>query len=282
MRPDTRSTLEALEAIDHAEAKLRSGAISGTEAIEAIAHAVAELVGHCPCDPTEVDFVYDYGQEAAERVGTSANDPVLVEYYSDSVAAYEIRPLLETRLELMLESIAAHYATGHPAEGLESLVELCARGAAMLPLTFRYSDLVSKVLTFAHTHSASQALAAAVDPLAPNRGCIASPGRAHRASREALDLLAHLAADPHAESGREARDALVRFAGSVELGAPAAVRLPLHLLDDTHRMELLQVLEARIELFVEDSILAPASLPELRHTQVIRTAIWQAFDACRV
>lgn len=272
IRTDLETTADA---IDRTGEVFGRGIISPRELVDRIGFFVGRFLSEAIASAAEVQLIVDYGRAATERL-VAHTDPVLIDYYEAVVAGASRAGLLETHLALMLEPIEIAAGSGDSI-ALERLAELCRFGDREHRWLMSLGSAATTIVRTAHRIGAVEALHDAVSPRYAGEGQIAAPDRRPDVYVLALDLLAHLAADPL--EGTRARRALLDLAGYVETGAAAAVRLPVHLLDDEDRAQLLQIHETRVELFAGDEESGQIGLNLLRDNRVVRGAVWQALDA---
>ena len=223
--------------------------------------------------PALVDYIVDWAGELSSLEMFA--DRVLVETVEQHLRWCLDRSELEVHLSRLLSELRDDLTAQFP--DTTRLVELCARGVETNELMFSPVGAGTKVVELAYEFEVVEALDAALRPSNPNG--LAAPYRDHgNTFTVAIDALAHIASNPREQPGRQARQSLVELAGFVELGAWAALRLPVHLLDAEQRTELLRGYERRQELVVDKTLL-PNDESTLRELEVIRSAVWQATDA---
>lgn len=269
---------EAAEAMDRTVQALHTGAITPVEAISVVASNTAWFVQLSIADPDEHGLLLDYARDVARRISEMAKDPVLVEFYEDQLESLRLGPEIEARLHNTLEDLEKAILDGD-VDAYERLAEVCRHGFRDDRVLLSVGNASILVLRVAYRLHHVDALRDAVSPEFSHAGQIANPFESPDAYRFALDALAHLAADPHAPTGVEARDALLELVDHIDIAGDVAVRLPIHLLDDDDRARLLETHEARAALFEDDPVFVPVGLEMLRANRVVRNALWQAFDA---
>jgi len=286
MARDTRAgeRIEELAAmIESATDYFDRGVLSTTEVLGRITDLVVTFIGDTPAGPDDIQLVWDYAQLAVEDIVSrpDVSDPLLAEWFEESVQLNLRLPVLRARLEDLLSEITSAIRARDP-HGAHDLVELCRTGWRTHRALLNVPGAVERVLDTAHRYDLPAALLAAIDP-AEDRAQIANARSSRSQCLHGLDLLAHLAAHPHSRSnGDEARDALLVLTSRFELAGEAAVRLPLHLLTDRQRSQLVDIVEARTDLFGDDPIEAFTSLDVMRDDRIIRHATWQAHDAAKL
>jgi hypothetical protein len=270
----------AAEQVDKTLYWARRGMLTTAEAIGKLAHICATAAVESSAGFDDVSLLQDYTRDAVQHLADSAHDPVLLDWFDEMVASAHLVPALEARTQMLLDTLGRRIRT-HGYEHAEELVELCRRGRCTHRSLFALVTTPERILRLAHDLCLPEALIAAVAPWS-------GPCRIARHDRDramfvlGLDLLAHIAADPDSTQGREARDGLLRLAADVETAGAAAVRLPVHLLDEVARSRLIEIHEARADLFDDEQTFVPVGLDHLRDSRVVRNAIWQAFDAHRM
>lgn len=267
---------EAGRAIDHSLSLFQSGILVPLEGVDRICTTASEYMRNSPASAHDVDFLIEYAREAVDAIASGVHDPVLVEYFDDRVRGDQDNDLIQARLDMLLEPLEEAAARGDLGAANE-LEDLCRTGLRSHQRLLSLPTAPAQILQTAYRAGVAGALAAAVSPAHAHRGQITARGYRNEMFTLALDLLAHLAADP--KRGADARSALLDLLGFVGTAGEAAIRLPMHLLDDAERQRLVAAHEARVELFTADSIQAPLGLELLRDNRVVRTALWQAFDA---
>lgn len=269
---------EAAELIDDAQSAFRRGVLLPLEGVEKICATTSQYVRHSPASAADVDLLIEYAREGVAAIAEAGvvNDPVLVEYFDERVTGDQLIDALQARLDLFLEPLELAVSRGD-ASAANDLEETCRTGVRSHRLLLSLSSAAEQILRTAYRLGLADALRDAVSPRNAHDGQVANRQHRPAASSLALDLLAHLAADP--ERGATARSALLDLAGFVETAGEAVIRLPMHLLDGGERQRLLAVHEARVELFTSDPVQIPLGLELLRDNRVVRSAVWQAFDA---
>ncbi|MCU1356360.1 MAG: hypothetical protein JWM89_1778 [Acidimicrobiales bacterium] len=282
--PDGPDMLEqAAEEIDTVVGHVADGIRTGVEGVDAVGRIVAQYLGCVPAEPVEVELLLDYALEAAASISADplVQDPVLVDYAAEVVGGVRAEPQLRAHFSMLIDRLDVAVRLGD-AGSVDELVELCREGRRSHRHLLGLAEAAEDLLHLAHRLELPEALAAAARP-AP--GAEARLGH-HHWSREqfvlALDLLAHLAADPYSDAGVRARAELVELVAFVETAGEAAVRLPVHLLTEEERTRLLSIHESRVDLFVADPLQVPVHLAILRDNRVVRAALWQALDASRI
>lgn len=281
---------QAGERIDEVVAMIESatdffdrGLISTTEVVGRITDLVVTFIAGTPGGPDDIQLVWDYAQLAVEDIVNrpDVRDPLLVEWFEEAVQLNLRFPVLRARMDDLLSEITSAIRARDP-HGAVDLVELCRTGWRTHRALLNVPGAVERVLDTAHRYDLPAALLAAIDP-AEDRAQIANARSSRSQCLHALDLLAHLGAHPHPRSsGDEARDALIMLTSRFELAGEAAVRLPLHLVTDSQRSRLVDIVEARTDLFGDDPIEAYTSLDVMRDDRIIRHATWQAHDAAKL
>lgn len=274
---------QAADALDKVTDTVARRVRTGPEGVDAVGRVVAQFLAATPAEPDEVELVLDYAREAVRTIAAdpAVQDPVLVEYGEEVVGGVRAEPQLRAVFEIMLDRLDVAVRLGDVGS-IEELVELCREGRRSHRHLLALQGAAEAIVHLAYELQLPEALAAATLPVA---GAEARLGH-HHWYRDvfflALDLLAHLAADPEAEAGARARSELVELVAYVDTAGEAAVRLPLHLLSDEDRARLLAIHESRVDLFSADPLQVPVHLSILRDNRVVRAALWQALDASRI
>lgn len=267
---------DAINRVDKAVDQCRNQALTTTDFRREVVDTMLEyLRDEDPRDdlPALVDYIVDWAGELSSLEMFA--DRVLVETVEQHLRWCLDRSELEVHLSRLLSELRDDLTAQFP--DTTRLVELCARGVETNELMFSPVGAGTKVVELAYEFEVVEALDAALRPSNPNG--LAAPYRDHgNTFTVAIDALAHIASNPREQPGRQARQSLVELAGFVELGAWAALRLPVHLLDAEQRTELLRGYERRQELVVDKTLL-PNDESTLRELEVIRSAVWQATDA---
>ena len=212
------------------------------------------LVGLFACyleveDPRcDTEALLQHTLEAAGIVGgpTRLADRTLVRLVEVRIRhlldAQAMRPVLEEligalEVELQFGLVSAR----------ERLVELCGNGRWSEPDVFVHAEAQMALIDLAARHRDVEALESALTPA--HAGHVAARERNRSVHLRALDLLGHLAADPRDPDGSaaDARAALIRLAGHLNIGADASLRLPAHLMSRADRGGLCSVYESRFE-----------------------------------
>jgi hypothetical protein len=269
--------LEALAAMaDRLEGQACAQVVTGAEAVWQMAELLGPLRSLAGIDPDDLALGVEYLRGCVERVATSPAvfDAVLVEWFDELIAGQRSGIARRDAGDSLLARLELAALDGDVGE----LVEVCARGWRRHGWLVGDDGRPAEILRLAHRVGAVGALRAAVHPQSgPAR--LAPADRQRPLALLALDLLAHLAADVDSGDGLGARAALLDLVGTWELAGEAAVRLPLHLLDDDERARLLDAHEARLQLLEADPVMSPMPIGMLRDSRIVRNALWQAFDA---
>ena len=274
---------QAAVEIDQVVGHVAAGVRTGVEGIDAIGRIVAAFLGSVPAEPGEVELLLDYALDGASVIAADplVQDPVLEDYAVEVVGGLRAEPQLRAHLSMLLDRLDVAVSLGD-AGSIEELIDLCREGRRSHRHLLGLPDAADEVLRLAYRLELPEALAAGARP-AP--GSEARLGH-HHWSRDqfilALDLLAHLAADPTSDAGVRARSELVELVAFVETAGESAVRLPIHLLTEEDRARLLAIHESRVDLFVADPLQVPVHLAILRDNRVVQAALWQALDASRI
>ena len=227
-----------------------------------------------------VDYIVDWAGElgSLEMFG----DRVLVSTVEEHLRWCLDRSEIDYHLEKLLIELEAGLTNGDP-ETIQRLVSLCRDGVDDHELLFSPVGAGAKIVELAHKYEVVEALSVSLRPNYSGR--LAAPYRDNgRTFRFAFDALGHIAAQPDdgqamfSSPSVAARDALIELAAFVEVGAWAALRLPVHMLDADQRADMLKAYDQRQEL-VKTRTLMPNDEATLRELEVIRTALWQAADA---
>lgn len=256
----------------------RRGIVTTSETLRSIEGTVMLFLHFSATPPDEASLLADYAREAVATVAErpEVRDPVLVDYFDDWLEGERLAKQWLNELERLLERIEGDVMRGHH-EAFDELRELCRHGFDTHRALFRLHRSVEMTLRTAHRLGVADALRDAVSPEHQRSGQIAGREQWPDLFVLAFNLLAHLAADP--ERGASARSALLDLADFIETAGEAVIRLPLHLLDDDDRQRLVEIHERRVDLFAGDTMSAPLGLALLRDNRVVRSTLWQAFDA---
>lgn len=274
---------QAAVEIDQVVGHVGAGIRTGIEGVDAIGRVVGTFLDSVPAEPAEVELLLDYALEGAATIAAHplVQDPVLSDYAVEVIGGLRAEPVLRAHFQLLVDRLDVAIRLGD-AGSIEELVALCREGRRSHRHLLGLAGTAEDLLHLAHRLELPEALAAAARP-AP--GAEARLGH-HHWSRDAfivaLDLLAHLAADPGSDAGQRARTELVDLVAYVETAGEAAVRLPLHLLTEEDRARLLAIHESRVDLFVADPLQVPVHLAILRDNRVVQAALWQALDASHI
>ena len=269
---------EAATEIDKVARLFEQGVLTPIEALDKLGDLVQCFLSWTPAVTADIDLLIDYARMAAAEVADApgVHDAVLVELFEEWLTAMPPTDLIRAQLQILVEPLEIAASRGdHLA--VDALVEMCRTGTNTHRFVMSLRDARREVLRTAHRIGSAEALRVAVSPRHARDGQIANRKDDPDTYSMAMDLLAHLAAD--ATEGSAARAALLELADFVETAGEAAIRLPLHLLDGNDRARLLSIHEARVELFTSDPVQLPVGLDVLRNNRVVRTAVWQAFDA---
>ncbi|CAN5435932.1 hypothetical protein BH10ACT1_BH10ACT1_23010 [soil metagenome] len=285
MEPERRPDVldQAAGAIDQVVDTAQREVRTGSEAVDAIGRVVAEFLANVPAEPDEVELLLAYAREGARTIAEhpSIHDPVLVEYADEVLGGVRIQPHLQAHLDLLLDRLDVAIRLGDPGSA-DELRDLCRQGRRSHRHLLILEEAAERVIRLAYRLDRPDALAAAITPGPDGPAALAHHYWCRPQFDLALDLLAHLAADPESASGPLAREHLLELVGFVETAGEAAVRLPLHLLSDTDRARLLDAHEARVSLLTADPLQVPVHLSILRDNRVVRSALWQALDASQI
>lgn len=272
----SESYLQAIERVDQAVEQCRNQVLTTTDFRREVVDVMLEyLRDEDPRDDVSelVDYIVEWADELSSLEMFA--DRVLVETVEQHLRWCLDRSELDVHLGRLLSEVRDDLTAQFP--DTTRLIELCTKGIETHELLFSPVGAGTKVIELAYEFEVVEALDAAIRPSNPNG--LAAPYRDHgKTFTIALDALAHIASNPREQPGRNARQSLVELAGFVELGAWAALRLPVHLLDAEQRAELLRSYARRQEL-VTDKTLLPNDESTLRELEVIRTAVWQTTDA---
>lgn len=263
--------------VDMARDRMDEGVLTPVEAVEQINSRLGLFIRFGAVDGTDLELVIEYARVCVTEIANHPDvmDPVLVEHFEQWVTEAPLARELEIKLDALLERVEVAAAAGDE-DTLHELVELCRHGRRDQQILLRLAGTAERILREAHRLGVAEALVGAVSPRFGYDGQIACIYDTER-SQLALNLLAHLAADPW--RGAAARAGLLELTGYVETAGEAAIRLPMHLLDDADRARLVELYEQRVEVFNSDELAIPHGLATLRDSRVIRTALWQAHDA---
>lgn len=272
---DPESTADA---IDRMIGSLRRGVVTPTEAFESIKGTASLFLRFAVVPAEEVELVIQYARHAVEELALCRHvmDPVLVDAFDDWLDGERVVAELQARLDALLEPLVAEAHDGS-AFGWSEIAELCRTGRCTHRSVLRLTTAAAQILRAAFEIGCTEGLRDAVSPRYHDCGQIARPDKDPSEFVLSLNLLARLAGDP--DSGASARSALLDLADHLEIAGEAIVRLPMHLLDDDDRARLLEIHERRVALFCEDPVMVPLGVELLRDNRIIRTAVWQAFDA---
>lgn len=235
-------------------------------------------------DPRDdVDLLVAYVREhlggLADRIDVM--DGTLIEHVERHLAVAPLLPVLRCEADFLLDEIRSGLVAGR-AEARDKLEALCAHGSETHRRALAVRDDRLRVLDLAAEYGVVAALFAAVDPAGRCYAQLASRAWRNGLYRYTFDLLAHLASTPRGTVGAQARDALVALCDHLETAGDAAVRLPVHLLDDHQRRSLATSYERRVDLLEGDEpFVAQLSRGISRDTGILRAAVFQAMDASR-
>ncbi|MCB0995313.1 MAG: hypothetical protein KDB21_09500 [Acidimicrobiales bacterium] len=280
--PSSPAYDEAVTAADAVAEKYRAGDLSAARAAEQLAAAFGTYLASA--DPRdELGLLTDYFLALGDELATDpiSGDRHLARWLEEELAWRISRPVLRARLDFMLTELREALDVGD-AEARQQVAAICRYGGRSHAPLFVPLDWGIEMLRLAHEYRIVDALVGALEPF--NAGRLGAPGRdRNRAERVALDLLAHLAAEPAGPVGVEARDGLLHLAGHLEVGAKAAVRLPVHLLSDEQRRQLVALLDNWDSVVSSDrSVIRPPNHALLRDLEVVRSTAWLAGDAARL
>ncbi len=281
--PSSPPFLEAIDRVDAIVDRCRQQTSTTSDFRREVVDIVLDYLSKE--DPRDdINELVDYIVEWAEELGSLEmfGDRVLVSTVEEHLRWCLDRSEIDYRLETLLIELEAGLTSGDP-EATQRLVSLCRDGVDDHELLFSPVGAGSKVVELAHKYEVVEALSVALRPNHPGR--LAAPYRDHgKTFRFAFDALGHIAAQPNdglsmfTSPSVAARDALIELAAYVEVGAWAALRLPVHMLDSDQRADMLKAYDQRQEL-VKTRTLMPNDEGTLRELEVIRTALWQATDA---
>lgn len=192
------------------------------------------------------------------------------------------RQSLRTRFDILLSNLERDLRRGD-REAVGRLVTIC--GNAAFTRMFQARHWGREVIDLAARHRLTGALYEALCPSEPAR--LAHWKRDNgRTYLRALDHLGHLAAEPIDTDGTAAaaRDRLVDLARFGSTAGDAAIRLPVHLVDEEQAERLLDHFERRVEFHrwtLDEDGAAPSEQTD-RETAIIRTVLFQIKDAARL
>lgn len=273
--------VETIEAVDALVAQCREDSLTPDQFTMQITDVFYDyLIDEDPRDDVVglVDYCVQQATEVCEL--TLFADRVLPQRLD-----HQLRWILEQQgdggtLNNLVRGLRARLAEGDEVAKLE-LVELCQHGYETHQGMFSAVDSEREVLDLAHEYRVVAALDAAVRPVAPGRLASEDKSRGMALPRT-LDLLAHLASDPRHPSGTLARDSLVGLCAYAETAGLAAVRLPVHLLSDDQRLQLLAIYEEHEAALGPEVVRIFIPEQQLRDREILRSALWQANDALRM
>lgn len=273
--------VETIEAVDALAARCEEHDLTPDQFTTEITDVFYEyLIEEDPRD--DISGLVDYCVQTALEVCelTLFGDRVLPQRLD-----HQLRWILEQQGEAvtlahLVRQLRARLAEGDEVAKLE-LVELCQQGYESHQELFSAVDSEQEILELAHEYRVVPALDGAVRPLSPGRLASEDKSRGLALPR-ALDLLAHLAADPVHPSGTLARDSLVELTGYPETAGAAALRIPVHLLSADQRARLLAIYEAQEASLGPDVVRIFIPEQQLRDREILRSALWQANDATRM
>lgn len=208
--------LEAAAAkIDGVVDALRRGVVTAGETVEAIKHATYEYMCLAVASAEDVDLLIDYARSAVRDVawGRDVMDLALIEHFEEFLRGQVIVGDIQLRLDLLLDPLVAR-AAGGDGDAREEIADLCRNGFHSHRLLLSLSVSAGKILRAAYSVRCAVGLRDAVSPQFRGQGQIADRDRSIEDYLLALNLLAHLAADP--DEGAQARSALIDLAEHVE------------------------------------------------------------------
>lgn len=272
---------ETIDAVDALVQRCRSSQLTPDEFTTEITDVFYDyLVEEDPRD--DVNGLVDYCVQQATEVCelTLFADRVLPQRLD-----HQLRWILQQQCEAhtlahLVRSLRARLEEGDDVAKLE-LVELCQNGYETHQELFSAVGSERDIIDLAYSYRVVPALDAAVRPVATGRLASEEKSRGEALPRT-LDLLAHLASDPVHPSGTLARDALIGLCTYPETAGPAAIRLPVHLLSPDQRLRLLEVYEEQEAALGPDVVRIFISEQQLRDREILRSALWQANDACQM
>lgn len=269
--------------LDEGVANVHRGVLTTVEGTAWLADMAVEAVCTVLVDTEEACLAVDYARRAVLEVASLGGRPdrALMSYFEQLLDHGIERGTLLERLRLEVADLEARYEHGDAAAALE-LEDLCRRGFGSNGLTFSVAGAPMVVLAAAHRQCLPMAVLASCHPGNRGLGQLAPHDGPVDLFVGALNFLAHMAADPTCPAGVEARAGLLDLVGWMETAGEAAIRLPVHLLDEAQRRTLLGLYEARADLFGDDAVVVPLPLGVIRDSHVIENAVWQAFDAAHV
>lgn len=266
--------------LDEVVTSVAKGLVSGLEGVDVLVNEVALYIGFTTDTADLVDLLVGLGHDGAVRIAEhpDVSDPVLVEYYDARVDGVVLGPAIRARLDHLVDDFRSRHER-HDQDVAYELTEVCRHGMWSHRLLMSSPPTATALVALAHELRIPEALAAAVMPTSGNSH-IANQYRSTDDYHLALDLLAHLACDPDIEMSWRGVQALLDVAAHVETCSDAIVRLPIHRLTGDQTERLLSIHKDRVELFNEiDSVVVPLSLDLLRDNRIVRSALWQAYDA---
>lgn len=269
---------DVAESIDRPLNAFRRGVVSENEAFTRICTIVSNYVAYSLATTEELAFIVDYARDTIRELSElpAVRDPLLIEIFEEYLQSAKLAEELEARLDALLDGLEAELAQGS-LNARHELVELCRQGWRERELLLRFEGSTEHILQLAHDAGVAEALVAAVHPEGHRNGQLADPLNSPDEFVLAMNLLAHLAADP--DHGLIARAGLIELTDYPETAGAAAIRIPIHLLTDDDRTRLLEVHESRAAMFGSDPFYVPVGPEQLRASRVVRSALWQAFDA---
>ncbi len=274
--------LAAIDRVDQAVDRCRNQVLTTTQFRQEVVDIMLEyLREEDPRDDVNelVDYIVDWADALASLEMFA--DRVLVATVQEHLRWCLDRSELDVHLARLMAELRTELAD-RSFDATRRIVELCERGVETHELLFSPVGSGTRIIELAYEFEVVAALDAAVRPC--NTNALGAPYRDQGKSFTlALDALGHIAADPREQLGRErpghaARQSLIELSAFVEIGAWAAIRLPVHLLDDEQRTELIESYGRRHDLVTEGTLL-PNDESALRELEVIRSVVWQTTDA---
>ena len=192
------------------------------------------------------------------------------------------RQSLRVRFEILLADLERGLRK-NDSDAVGRLAKICSTGANQR--LFRALHWGGELIDLAGRHRLTGALYEALRPSAPGR---LGHWRLYRGLTflRALDHLGHIAADPVDDDGaaKAARGRLVDLSRFRSTAADAAIRLPVHLVDERQAERLLRHFEQRAK-WDGWTVGGDGPIPsehDDRETAIIRTVLFQIKDADRL
>lgn len=202
---------DCADEIDTAVAAWMRGTITAFEAVQRVLLSTRKAVIATPGSSKDIDVLADYAILQAETIAfhRSVFDRALMDSFLHELSLAANEREIHLDFELLLIDLDSRLAANDPT-ARDELIMICSSGYGQRPRMFSNIDRTCRILDVAHKHRVVAALEAATQGRSDRRQLADWNGN-RRGFLHGLDLLAHLAQDPHPEISDAARGTLLNL-----------------------------------------------------------------------